>query len=103
MLRGFLLTTGAGAAVVLAAGSASAAGLSVTPTYPANPTTETPLTWDITTTDGSPTSCELDLGATVVSPLTDCAKTKERSGTGGVWGGVSPPQCDQSMNLVGST
>src|SRR5947209_11748298 len=75
MLRASVPATGTVLALALGAGSADAAGLSVTSTTAANATTSTPLTWDVTTTDGSPTSCELHYGAAsgaVVDPVTDC-------------------------------
>ncbi|MDQ1694661.1 MAG: large repetitive protein, partial [Frankiaceae bacterium] len=70
--RCLLPAAGAAFVVALSAQTAHAAGLDVTPTTPAGATTATALTWDITTSDSTPTSCELRRGATVVDPLSDC-------------------------------
>src|SRR4051795_6452982 len=83
MLRAFLVVTGGAAAIVLGAGAASAAVLSVTYTGAANPTTATPLTWSVSQNTGGPMSCELDFGATVVAPLADCGPTVTYSVSGG--------------------
>ena len=72
LLRWTLPTVGAGLAVVLTGSAAAAAGLSVISTTPASATTNTPLTWDITTADATPTSCQLDRAGVVVDPLADC-------------------------------
>src|SRR5205807_9255077 len=83
MLRAFLLATGGAAAIVLGAGAAFAAVLTVTYTGAANPTTDTPLTWSVSQNTGGPMSCELDFGTTVVSPLADCGPTVTYSVKGG--------------------
>src|SRR3954447_9419795 len=83
MLRAFLPVTGGAAAIVLGAGAASAAVLTVTYTGAPNPTTATPLTWSVSQNTGAPMSCELDLGATVVAPLADCGPTVTYSVSGG--------------------
>src|SRR5436305_5890047 len=75
MLRGFLLTAGGAAAVAIAAGPAFAGTLTVTYTGAPNPTTSTPLTWNVSQNPAGQMSCELDFGATVVSPLADCGPT----------------------------
>src|SRR3954452_14540519 len=82
MLRAFLPVTGGAAAIVLGAGAASAAVLTVTYTGAPNPTTATPLTWSVSQNTGAPMSCELDLGATVVAPLADCGPTVTYSVSG---------------------
>src|SRR5690349_961125 len=69
LLSGLVAAT----AITLTATPALATGLAITPTTPAGATTNTPLTWDISTSDATPTSCELDRGATVVNALADCA------------------------------
>jgi hypothetical protein len=70
--RCLLPAAAAAITVALSTGTAHAAGLDVTSTTPTGATTTTSLTWDITTTDSTPTSCELQRGAVVVDPLTDC-------------------------------
>jgi hypothetical protein len=71
--RWLLPTAGAAFAVVLSAQAAHATNLALTPTTPAGATTNTPLTWDITSADGSPTSCRLDdANGTAIAPLADC-------------------------------
>src|SRR4051794_10825536 len=118
-LRAFVPATGAMIALALAAGNADAAGLAVTSTTPASPTTDTPLTWDVTTTDGSPTSCELHYGAAtgaVVDPVTDCGPTVTYSVVGqpagaytlvayeataaDVTAGVSAPTASSSVDVA---
>src|SRR3954452_19963766 len=69
--RWLLPTAGAAFAVLLSAQAAHASITDVTSTTPAGATTETPLTWDITT-DGTPTSCLLDREGVEVAPLDDC-------------------------------
>src|SRR4051794_27595038 len=83
MLRAFLPVTGGAAAIVLGAGAASAAVLTVTYTGAASPTTATPLTWSVSQNTGGPMSCELDFGATVGAPLADCGPTVTYSVSGG--------------------
>ena len=75
VLRGLLLTTGGAAAAALSANAAFAGTLTVTYTGAANPTTNTPLTWSVTQNPAGQMSCELDFGATVVSPLANCGPT----------------------------
>jgi large repetitive protein len=72
LLRGMLLTTGGAAAVVLGASASFAATLTVTYTGAPAPTTNTPLTWNVSQNPAGQMSCELDFGATVVSALADC-------------------------------
>jgi large repetitive protein len=57
--RWMLPTAGAAAIVLAGASQAHAAGIQVTPTTPAGTTTNGPLTWDVTSTDPTATSCQL--------------------------------------------
>src|SRR4051794_29319503 len=82
MLRAFLLVTGGAVALVLSAGAAAAAVLTVTYTGPVNPTTAMPLSWNVSTNTGGPTSCQLSYGGTVVYPLADCGPTVSYSVAG---------------------
>ena len=71
--RWLLPAAGAAIGVLLSAQAAHAdAVLSVVFTTPGSVTTATPLTWDVTAADSSPTSCELSRAGTVVAPLADC-------------------------------
>jgi large repetitive protein len=104
MLRGFLLATGGAAAVALGAGPAFAGTLTVTYTGAANPTTTTPLTWSVTQNPAAQMSCELDFGATVVSPLANCGPTVTYSVAGRPAGTYTlVAYADSAANVTGTS
>ncbi|HET6817403.1 MAG TPA: Ig-like domain-containing protein [Mycobacteriales bacterium] len=104
LLRGFLLTAGGAAAVVLGAGAAFAGTLTVTYTGAANPTTNTPLTWSVSQNPAGPMSCQLDYGATVVFPLADCGPSVTYSVAGKPAGTYTlVAYGDSAANVTGTT
>src|SRR4051794_23126826 len=70
--RWLLPAAGVAAGVLLSTQAAHAAVTGVAPHGPTTVTSDTPLSWDITTGVGSPISCQLEHDGTAVGSPVDC-------------------------------